>query len=206
MSPELLPGQLAPTVDEAGPGPPPRPKLRRPERRPDPSRWRDVIPPALAEEVADGEALERHRELVERVDAAAVKLRELEAARGRAVEQDRQAGADFAAGNSRKLPPAAAPDAEAAVEQARRELELLERELPTAEPSCSSVSCTSLAPVIDSTTAQTGSRCTPSMRLASVLNESTSGGTASWSRCSPSPESRQTSSLFRLRSSPACNM
>jgi hypothetical protein len=40
--------------------------------------------------------------------------------------------------------------------------------------------------VIDSTTAQTGSPCTSSMRRASLLRESRSGGTASWSRCLPS--------------------
>ena len=37
---------------------------------------------------------------------------------------------------------------------------------------------------------------TSSIRRASVLSESTSGGTASWSRCSPWSESRQTSSLL----------
>ena len=68
MSPELLPGQLAATVAEAGPGPPPRPKLRRSDRRPDPGRWRDVIPPLLAEQVADSEQLATHRKLVGRVD------------------------------------------------------------------------------------------------------------------------------------------
>jgi hypothetical protein len=55
---------------------------------------------------------------------------DLEAAHRQAVEKDRQAEADFAQGKGRKLPPPVAPDAEAAVEQARRELELLERELP----------------------------------------------------------------------------
>ena len=70
MSPE--PGTLAPapTVAEAGPGPPPRPKLRRPDRRPDPGRWRDVVPPLLAEQVADSEQLAAHRKLVGRVEAA----------------------------------------------------------------------------------------------------------------------------------------
>jgi hypothetical protein len=80
MSPELLPGQLAPTVAEAGPGPPPRPKLRRSERIPDPGRWRDVIPPLLAEQVADSEQLAAHRKLVGRVEAATAKLAELRTA------------------------------------------------------------------------------------------------------------------------------
>jgi hypothetical protein len=44
MSPELLPGQLPPNVDEAGPGPP-RPKLARSQRVDDPRRWATVIPP-----------------------------------------------------------------------------------------------------------------------------------------------------------------
>ena len=105
MTPELLPGQLAPTVAEAGPGPPPRPKLRRPERRPDPGGWRDVIPPALAEQIADGDALKAHRALVERVEQATRKLRELEAAHAEAVEKDRQAEHAFAE-RGRKLPPA----------------------------------------------------------------------------------------------------
>jgi hypothetical protein len=78
--------------------------------------------------------------------------------------------------------------------------------ISTSQPACSSVSWTSRAPVIDSTTPQTGSAWTSSIRRASVLSESTSGGTTSWSRCSPSPESRQTSSFRRLRSNPACNM
>jgi hypothetical protein len=68
MSPELLPGQLAPTVDEAGPGPPPRPKLARSQRVDDPRRWATVIPPMLAGEVADSDALKVHRALVKRVE------------------------------------------------------------------------------------------------------------------------------------------
>jgi hypothetical protein len=43
--------------------------------------------------------------------------------------------------------------------------------------SCSSVSWTRRAPVIDSTTAQTGWPWSSAMRWASVLSESTSGGT-----------------------------
>lgn len=129
MTPELLPGNLAPTVAESPPGPPPRPRLRRPERRPDPSRWATVIPPALAEQVADGEALRAHRELVARVEAATVKLRELETAHAQAVEKDRAAEQAFAE-KGRKLPAPLGPDAEQALGQARRELELVERELP----------------------------------------------------------------------------
>jgi hypothetical protein len=108
MTPELLPGELAPTVAEKPPGPPPRPKLRRAERHPDPGRWRDVIPPLLAEQVADSAPAKRHRELVGRVEAAAVKLRELEAAHQQAVEKDRQAEQAFAQ-KGRKLPPPTAP-------------------------------------------------------------------------------------------------
>jgi hypothetical protein len=50
--------------------------------------------------------------------------------------------------------------------------------ISTDQPSCSSVSWMSRAPVIDSTTAQTGSPWTSPMRRASVLSESESGGTA----------------------------
>ena len=68
--------------------------------------------------------------------------------------------------------------------------------ISTDQPCCSSVSWTIRAPVIDSITAQTGSPWTSSIRRASVLSEPTSGGTTSWSRCSPRSESRQTSSLL----------
>jgi hypothetical protein len=129
MTPFFTSSELAPIQADSPPGPPPRPKLRGPERRHDPGRWRDVIPPALAEQVADSDALERHRGLVERVEAATVKLRELEAAHARAVEKDRQAEQAFAT-KGRKLPPPAGPDADPAVGQARRELDLLEQELP----------------------------------------------------------------------------
>jgi hypothetical protein len=78
--------------------------------------------------------------------------------------------------------------------------------ISTSQPSCSSVSWTRRAPVIDSITAQTGSRCTSSMRLARVLSASASGGVASWSSCSPRSESRHTSTFLRLRSNPACNI
>jgi hypothetical protein len=44
--------------------------------------------------------------------------------------KDRQAEAGFAGGERRKSPPPLGPDAEAAAEQARRELGLLDRELP----------------------------------------------------------------------------
>jgi transposase IS116/IS110/IS902 family protein len=62
------------------------------------------------------------------------------------------------------------------------------------------------APVIDSTTAQTGSSWNSSIRRASLLSEPASGGIVSWSRCSPAPESRHTSTFLRLRSNPACNI
>jgi hypothetical protein len=129
MTPELLPGELAPTTADQPPGPPPRPRLRRNERQPDPGRWRDVIPPLLAEHVADSDALERHRALVGRAETASAKLRELVAAHAQAVEKDRHAEQAFAE-KGRKLPPPTAPAGEAAVEQARRELELLEQQLP----------------------------------------------------------------------------
>jgi hypothetical protein len=126
----IVEGSLAPTTAETPPGPPPKPKLRRAERRDDPGRWATVIPPALAEQVADSDALKAHRKLVERVEQGTRKVRELEAAHVQAVEQDRQAEADFAAGKARKLAAPVGPDAGQAVGQARRELELLERELP----------------------------------------------------------------------------
>ncbi len=66
-------------------------------------------------------------------------------------------------------------------------------------------SCGRLDAVIDSTMAHTGTRWTSSIRRASLRSESTSAGTASWSRCSPRPESKQTSSFRRLSSNPACN-
>src|SRR5215207_4208584 len=44
------------------------------------------------------------------------------------------------------------------------------------------------------------------MRLASVLSASASGGAASWPRCSPRSLRRQTSTLRRDRSNPACNI
>jgi MFS family permease len=51
------------------------------------------------------------------------------------------------------------------------------------------------------TVAQTGCAWTSSIRRASLLRLSASGGTANWSTCSPSSEGRQMSSFFRLRSS-----
>jgi hypothetical protein len=66
-----------------------------------------------------------------------------------------------------------------------------------------------LESVVDGPCAGHAQTCWPwssSMRQASLLSESTSGATASWSRCSPRFESRQTSSFLRLRSSPACNI
>jgi hypothetical protein len=130
MTPIFTSSELAPTVADKPPGPPPRPKLRGPERRHDRGRWATVVPPTLAVQVAGSEPLERHRALVERVDAAAAKARELEAAHAQAVEKDRAAEVGFAQGERRKLPAPAGPDAEAAVAQARRELDLLEQELP----------------------------------------------------------------------------
>jgi hypothetical protein len=129
MSPEILPGPLAPTVAEARAGPPPRPKLRRSERIPDPGRWRDVIPPVLAELIADSEQFAAHRMLVERVEQAASKVAELRAAHARAVEADAQAEQAFAA-KGRKLPPPSEPAAAEALAAAERECELLSRSLP----------------------------------------------------------------------------
>jgi hypothetical protein len=130
MAPVFIAGETAPTVAEQPPGPPPKPKLRRPERRDNPDHWFDMLPATLAEQVADSEQLAAHGKLVERVQRGAAKVRELEAAHRQAVEQDRQAEIDFAAGKARKLAAPLGPDAEAAVEQARRELGLLEAELP----------------------------------------------------------------------------
>jgi hypothetical protein len=127
--PELFPGELAPTTADRPPGPPPRPKLSRSERIPDPRRWRDVIPPLLAEQVADSEQLAAHRKLVERTEAASTKVEELRGAHKQAVDKDRQAERSFAESGG-KLGAPTAPAAAEAVEQAERELELLERELP----------------------------------------------------------------------------
>lgn len=44
LRPELIPGNLAPTIGEAGPGPPPRPRLRRSERIPEPGPLDDRHP------------------------------------------------------------------------------------------------------------------------------------------------------------------
>jgi hypothetical protein len=129
MTPIFTSGDVAATVADTPPGPPPRPQLRANERRPDPRRWAIVVPPALAEQVAGSDALEAHRTLVERVEQATVKLRELEAAHAAAVEQDRQAEQAFAT-KGRKLPPPAGPAAEAELAQCRRELDLLEQQLP----------------------------------------------------------------------------
>ena len=128
MSPIFTSSELAPTVADNPPGPPPHPRLRSNERCPDPARWATVIPPTFAEQVAGSEALEAHRELVERVAVAATKVAELEAAHSLSIQKDRQTEQAFAT-KGRKLPPLAGPDAEAAAGQARRELELLEREL-----------------------------------------------------------------------------
>jgi hypothetical protein len=89
-----------------------------------------VVPPLLAEQVADSEQLAAHRKLVGRVETATDKQRELQAAHAKAVEADRQAEQAFAQGRRAKLPPPTAPPAAEAVEQAERELELLTRQLP----------------------------------------------------------------------------
>jgi hypothetical protein len=101
--PELLPGQLAPTVAEAGPGPPPRPKLARSERIPDPRRWHDVIPPVLQELIADSEEVAAHAKLVERVEAAAAKVAELRVVHAKATEADKQAEQAFAASKKPRI-------------------------------------------------------------------------------------------------------
>jgi hypothetical protein len=122
--PELFPGELAPTVADRPPGPPPRPKLRRSERIPDPGRWRDVIPPVLAELIADSEQFAAQRKLVEPVEQAASKVAELRAAHAKAIETDRQAEQAFAAGRRANLPEASAPAAAEAVAAAEREQRL----------------------------------------------------------------------------------
>jgi hypothetical protein len=109
--PELFPGELAPTTADRPPGPPPRPKLRRSDRRPDPGRWRDVVPPLLAEQVADSEQLVAHTALVERVEQATTKLADLRAAHEEAARKDAEAEQAFAAGKRAKVPPPTAPAA-----------------------------------------------------------------------------------------------
>jgi hypothetical protein len=61
------------------------------------------------------------------------------------------------------------------------------------------------APVIDSITARTANSWRPTRR-ARPTRPSASGGDANSSTTSPPADSRQTSILRRLRSSPACNM
>jgi hypothetical protein len=104
--PELFPGELAPTTADRPPGPPPRPKLRRSDRRPDPGRWRDVVPPLLAEQVADSEQLVAHTGLVERVEQATTKLADLRAAHEEAARKDAEAEQAFAGGQARQAAPA----------------------------------------------------------------------------------------------------
>jgi pimeloyl-ACP methyl ester carboxylesterase len=60
------------------------------------------------------------------------------------------------------------------------------------------VSWTGRAPVIDSTTARTGSPWVSAIRGASRLSESASGGMASGSRCSPPSLTGQTFPDARL--------
>jgi hypothetical protein len=103
--------------------------LRRPVRRADAGVWRDVVPPVFTEKISDSDALKAHRALYKRVEAAAAKVTKLEAAHARALQEDKAAEATFATKGG-KLPPPVGPDAQLAVEQARRELQLLERELP----------------------------------------------------------------------------
>jgi hypothetical protein len=120
----------------------------------------------------------------------------------------RGSGSQIAGTKSRWLSVASTRESILSVLQANgaRPFTFLASAISTSQPSCSSVSWTSLAPVIDSTTAQTGSPWASSIRRASLVSESASGGIASRSKCSPAPDSRHTSTFLRLRSNPACNI
>ena len=125
--PEIIPAELAPTVAERPPGPPPRPKLLRAARIDDPARWEFVCPPALLEEISSSEAVKDHRALVERVEVATSKVKELKAAHSKALQKDQASEASFAAKGG-KLPAAGGPAA--AVGEAERQLEIITRQLP----------------------------------------------------------------------------
>jgi amphi-Trp domain-containing protein len=67
---ELLEGNLAPTVAEAGSPPPSPPKLVVGDRRLDATRLELVVPPTLAAELGDAEELRAHRSTFKRWQAA----------------------------------------------------------------------------------------------------------------------------------------
>ena len=129
MTPILTSSDLAPTVADAGPQPPAPPKLVASDRRPDPSRWEHVIPPALAAELGDAAELKRTATSIERWQAATKRVGDLRRRHAEALEHDREAEQEFAAGATRKLPEPTAPPLELELAGAQRAVEVLEREL-----------------------------------------------------------------------------
>ncbi len=63
---DLVPGNLAQNVADAGPRPPAPPQLVVSDRRVDPTRWQHVIPPSLADELGDTPELAQHRDVYAR--------------------------------------------------------------------------------------------------------------------------------------------
>ena len=129
MTPELIAGTVAPTVADAGPPPPAPPKLVVSDRRPDPRRLEHVIPPALAAELGDAAELEHHRDTYRRWEQATSRVGDLRRQHAQALEHDRAAEHEFAAGAKRKLAEPTAPALELELTGAVRAVEVLEREL-----------------------------------------------------------------------------
>ncbi len=87
----------------------------------------------------------------------------------------------------------------------RGRISLCASAIRTSQPSCSSVSCTNRAPVIDSITARTGSLRRPTLSVR-YRKPSASGAAAISSTSSPSSEIKHTSNRRRQKSSPTCNI
>ena len=123
----------APTGGEVGPQSPVPPKLVASDRRGvDARRWEFVIPPSLAAELGDSTELEHHRDTFKRWEAAAARVGDLRRRHAEALEHDRAAELEFAAGAKRKLAEPTAPPLELELVGAQRAVEVLERELVAA--------------------------------------------------------------------------
>jgi hypothetical protein len=95
---------LAGMTPTDAPPAPPRPTSRHAERRHDSGSLARRAPAVAAGRGCRQRAGQRHRALVERVEAAAAKLAKLQAAHAEVVERDKAAEAGFAQGERRKLP------------------------------------------------------------------------------------------------------
>jgi hypothetical protein len=84
-------------------------------------------------------------------------------------------------------------------------LTLVASAISTSQPCSSSRSCTNRAPFIDSITPRTAGAHIAAL-AAKPRRPSASGGDAHSSTISPADDNRQTSTLRRLKSNPACNM